>query len=333
MVLSWLTHLAATPEWRAPNTVEVFLDQDDALVLNEWEPRPDSTVVVLQAESSIVLNPESSAWGRLFRTIPVASTENLFRLQATLTTVAQPIQRFTLFPKPVLHFRVFHGSQQYPFVARPMFFQNEVRIDEILELNGTHEQIELAFITAPNSKWQLSNLTVSAVREHGRYSLSFSALIGLWGLTLLWGAVQAWRRSRIPTLAVGVLLGLVLLGVLASRDQVTRVFSLLSDGVRVAGGQLTAGHFSAFMQSGHVGLFFALTIAALIFHRKWRLHHIQIIFGMVGLAIATEALQRHAFGRSPDVQDFVFDILGIALGSILFEMGKRFIRVIKPRNR
>ena len=104
-----------------------------------------------------------------------------------------------------------------------------------------------------------------------------------------------------------------------------------SNGVRVVGGQVTAGHFSTFMQSGHIGLFCVLTMTALIFRRQWYLTYIQILSGIFVLAIATEALQRHAFGRSPDVQDFIFDVFGIAIGTILFKLGRGLFSLFNRR--
>lgn len=331
LTLSWLTHAAASPSWRAPNIVEEFLSATQAANLSEWEVKPASTVMVAAPGPSIVLNPDTNKWGRAIRLVPVTPTENLYRLKITLTTDTLPAQRFTLFPEPVFHFHVNTGTQKYPFVERPMFFRSEVRIDEVIELTGEHSEVELSFITTKNSIWRLSNLSLSAVREHGRYNTSFSALIGLWGLTLLWGVLKAWRRSRLPTLAVGGLLAVVLIGVLASRIQVMQVFGLLSTGIRSVGGQLSAGNFSTFMQAGHIGLFCVLTFAALVFRRKWYLTYTRIVLGALVLAIATEALQRHAFGRSPDVQDFIFDILGIVVGSILYELSNRIVNAVRRR--
>ena len=347
LLLSLLTHAAASPSWRVPEITEVFLNPTQAADLSQWQVKPATTTIVSVplsasellnrvssgAESgfSMVLNPDSPKWGRAVRIVSVEPSEKLYRLKARLRTKATATERFTFFPAPVFHFSVSHGAQRYPFVARPTFLRNDVHIDEVIELTSGYEEIELSLITAPNSKWQLSNLSLSAVREHSRYNASFTALIGLWGLTFLWGAMKAWRRSRLPTLAVGGLLALVLIGVLSSRAQVMHFFGLISDTIRAVGGQIVAGHFSTFMQGGHIGLFCLVTVASLVFRKQWQLSFGQIISGVLVLAIATEALQRHAFGRSPELQDFMFDMLGIVIGVILYAICEKLIRTLGRR--
>ena len=322
LALSWLTHAAASPSWRTSNTVDVFLSSEQASNLSLWKVDRASTSIVEGADESILVNPDTDRWGRAMRDVAVSPTEKFYHLKATLRTDSNPTQRLTLFPKPVFHLFVKHGEQQYPFVERPMFFKNEVLIDEIIELTGTHDEVELSLVKAPNANWRLSNLSLSAVQVHKRYNGSFSVLIGLWGLTLLWGVTKAWRRSGLPTLVVGALLTVFLVGVLASRSQVVYLFDLLSNAIRSIGGQITAGHFAVFMQMGHIGLFCVLTVAALVSRHHWRLSYIQIILGMIVLAVATEALQRHVFGRTPDAQDFIFDVFGIAIGSLLLFVSK-----------
>jgi len=327
--LSWLTHEAASPSWRSPDTVAVFINPTQAAELSEWEVKPASTTIVAAPGPSMALNPDNDKWGRAVRTITVAPSENLYRLKATLSTDGDPLQRFTLFPVTVFHLRVNQGPQKYPLMERPMFFQHEVHIDEIIELKGRPEQVELSLITSANSNWRLSNLSFSAVREHSRYNISFSALIGLWALTLFWGLTKAWRRSPLPTLAVGGLLALVLLGVLSSRGQMLNLFSWFVGVATSIGGKLTKGDFSGLMQFGHIGMFCALTVVALVFRWRWKLNYSQIILGVVVLTIATEALQRHAFGRSPNMQDIIFDSLGIAAGAILYELVYRSANIMR----
>jgi len=168
LALSWLTHAAASSSWRAPTSVQVFLSTDQAAEVSGWVARPATTEIVAGPGGSIVLNPDNSdKWGRAVRLIPVAPSENLYRLKATLTTALPPAERLTLFPKPVFHLHVSHGSRRYPLVERPMFFHNEVRVDELVKLTGEHEEVELSLITSANSNWRVSNLSLSAVHFYG----------------------------------------------------------------------------------------------------------------------------------------------------------------------
>jgi len=146
------------------------------------------------------------------------------------------------------------------------------------------------------------------------------ALVGLWGLTLVLAIVWAWRRARASTFLLCVVLGAVLIGVLASRPHVVMVYRVVINWITSFGVRLTADDFSAAMQFGHIALFAGLSVAILFGHRRWQMSTLQALASVVVIAIATEALQRHAFGRNPDVQDFIFDVIGIALGYVLYKL-------------
>ena len=323
LVLSWLTQMAASPQWRASNFNPAVLSAADALDPDQWVASSESASPLIDDRGDLYVGRRDKRWGSVKRRVPLviegsSSANQLYRLQATLSTDKPWSDRLSLNPGPVLHLYVDQGTRQYPFVARPMFFQSRVRIDTLVELRQQQAMMEIALIAMPGSNWRLSDLSLIAAREAPRYAHSFTALIALWGLTFLCGVVAAWRRARVPTLTVGLVVTLVLIGVLSSRTQVLQWFAYLSTEIRTVGGQITSGHFSAVMQSGHLVLFTGLTFLALSFHRRWWLKPLQIVSGIVVLAIATEALQNHAFGRSPDVRDFALDVIGIVVGAVLY---------------
>lgn len=331
LVLSWLTQTAASPDWRASTITQAILPASQALDTVEWVPSKETVAATIDETGALYVARPDNRWAVITRRLSLVpagnstdssdSSVSLLRFRATLETDTPALDRVTLTPGPVLHLFLDHGERQYPFVARPMFFQSSVEVDTLIELRERHESLEIALIAAPNSNWRLSDLSLSAVAEHPRFAHSFSALIALWGLTVLLGVLIAWRRSKLPTLIVGLVVILVLIGVLSSRTQIVKLFEFLSNELQAVGGQVTSGHFGAAMQSGHLLLFSALTFLALVFHRRWWMTRTKVLAGVVVLAIATEALQNHAFGRSPDIQDFALDLIGIAIGTMVYGVG------------
>jgi len=326
LLLSWLTHVLASPWWRAPNPVAVLLSETEALDTSAWQTLPKSASLSVLDEKALSVTRPPGAWGRALRVIDLPPDTRLIRLEARLGAMSSYRDTVTLFPKPVFHLRVDQGVQRYPLVERPMFFQRVHKIDELVTLPMGNEILELGLLAPPNLEWRVSGLTVTSVTEHRRYAQSFSAVIALWGLTVLWVVVKAWRRSRVPTALIGVVIAGVLVGVLSSRSQVVSAFHLIAKSVASIGGEVTANQFSSFMQAGHVILFAVLTLFALILRQRWLVQTWQVITGIFVLAIATEALQRHALGRSPDIQDLLFDTLGIMAGWMLFSVFRRLRR-------
>ncbi len=325
LLLSWLTHAAASPTWRTPVITEELLSEEQALNKTVWIMSKQATWESPNTDNAIQIRKEGARWAKVTRDVSIPENTDLLRVRASLKTEVPMWDRLTLNPQPVLHLRLNQGARLYPLVERPLFFRRSVVVDEVLELVGKHEVIEIALISAENSNWQLSGVSIASVQEHARYTSAYTALLALWGLTLIWGVVKAWQRSKLPTALVGLTLGLVLMGVLASRTKIVLGFNYMVSWVQSLGGGLSSKEFTRFMEAGHLGIFAVLTVLVLWFRARWRLTFSQVLAGLVVLAVATEALQRHVVGRSPDVQDFIFDLFGMLLGTLIYVCAKKIL--------
>lgn len=326
LCLSYLTHLGASPNWRAPEVIQTFVTAGQLQDNAQWNTEPDGARLAEGPDASVYLVGPSNRWLHAKRSFPLTESDRLIRLQATLRSITPPMQRATLFPRPVLHLQVEQATEPYPLVEHPMFFQSKVVLDKIVELDSSATAMELALIASPNSHWRISDVFITSVVANNRYTIGLWILSVLWALTLLACGYFAWQRAKLPTLVVGVVFSAVLLGVLSSRTQVIASFGAISRGMQTFGTDLNTGHLTLFMQIGHVALFAALTCSALLFHTHWRFTFKQVLLWLVALAIATEALQRHVIGRNPDIQDFMFDMVGIGFGIILYFVANRFVR-------
>ncbi len=329
LLLSWLTHFAASPTWRTPVITERLLIEADAANPLGWQSSGPASKISVSNEGVIGVQRDINKRGRISRHIALPINASLLRLQATLQTDTSAADRLTWHPAPVLLLKDPTRSNKYLLVERPMFFQSLVTLDEVIELEQPNTSIEVLFSSPPQTDWQLSNLTLSSVDEDARYRVSQYLLAGLWLITLCIGIYRAWRRARMPTVVVVGILGPLLGAVLASSDAVSAFFTIFKRSLNHLGGGITSGQFSSLMQNGHVILFAVLTLAVLIFHKHWGLLHRQVLVGLGVLAVATEALQRHAVGRSPDVQDFLFDVFGVLLGFLIFAVFKGLFKASK----
>jgi len=319
-MLSWATHFVASPTWRTPITASEILLEADAQLPSNWTTPGPASEIVASPDGAVRIERDMDKRRRIVKSIPLPDNTTLMRFQANLHTDTSALDRFSWdWQAPVVLFlEVPEAKQRYPLSERPLFFKYNVQLDEVIELEMPQESIELSFLKPVNASWQLSKVSLSGVIEHPRYHESRYILAGLWLITLSIGIYRAWLRARLPTvLVVGVLAG-VLGGVLASKDLVVKFFAILRNSMNSLGGDITSGQFSSLMQSGHIVLFAVLTLMVLVFHKRWNLLYTEVVIGMVVLAIATEALQRHVLGRSPDIQDFLLDIIGIALSLIVF---------------
>ncbi len=325
LCLSYLTHLGASPDWRAPEVIQTFVSANEWYDNSQWNTEPEGARLAEGPDRSVYLVGPSNRWLHAKRSFALTEADRLIRLQATLRSITPPLQRVTPFPRPVLHVHIEQATEPYPLVEHPMFFQSKVVLDKIVELDSSATSMELALIASPGSHWRLSDVIVTSVVANDRYQIGLWVLALLWLLTLLAGVYFAWQRAKLPTVVVGVVFSTVLVGVLSSRTQVIESFGVISRGMQTIGTDLNTGHLTLFMQIGHVSLFTALTFSALLFHTHWRFTFKQVLLWLVALAIATEALQRHVIGRNPDIQDFMFDIVGIGLGVVFYFVVQRFV--------
>jgi len=320
LMLSWATHFVASPTWRTPITSSEILVNSDVHDPSNWMTKGPESEIVANTAGAIYIDREADKRRRIWQTIALPENTTLLRFQANLRTDSSSIDRFdwNWEPPVVLFLRVLEGQQRYPLSERPMFFQSSIELDEVVELEMPHDTIELSFLKPPRASWQLSNVSLSTVVQHPRYSESRHILAALWLVTLCAGAYRAWRRARFPTLVVVGILTAVLGGIMASKELVGDLFTLMRNSMNSLGGDITSTQFSSIMQSGHIVLFAVLTFVVLVFHKHWDLFYTEVVVGIGVLAIATEALQRHALGRSPDIQDFLLDIVGIFVALAIY---------------
>jgi len=347
LALSWLTHYLASPDWRAGETRLILLTPVDASDVKKWSLRQQATgfrvqvggdesvihdATVVSEDKALIVARKPGRRGAAFRIVELPKNTSMLRLQAHLRAAPIVRESITLTPEPAFHIKTLNvnGSHRYPLVERPMFFQRTLSIDKLIEISHNTTSVELSLMVSPGSDWQLSKLSLSTVEEHGRYIHSFRALLALWGLTLLLLVVGAWRRSRVSTVLVFTVLAIVLSGVLATRALVVQAFRALAEGLLMVGGELTQRDFHAVMQFGHILLFALLAIVVLATHRRWALHPIQALCGILVVAVASEALQSHVLGRNPNMQDFLFDLIGVCVGSALFVVGTTLFTRKKP---
>jgi len=331
LLLSWATHFVASPTWRTPITSSELLVNSTVQDPSAWMTKGPKSEILANTTKGISIDRESDKRRRIWQTIALPDNTTLLRFQGSLKTDSSAIDRFSWEWQPpvVLFLRVFNGPRQYPLSERPMFFQSVIHLDEVIELTMPHDIIELSFLKPPQASWQLSNVNLTAVVEHPRYSESRYILAALWLVTLCAGAYRAWRRARLPTLVVTGVLTALLGGVMASKELVGNIFTLMRNSINSLGGDITGAQFSSVMQSGHIVLFAALTLVVLMFHKRWNLLYFEVIVGVSVLAIATEALQRHALGRSPDIQDFLLDMIGILVALVIFGFFRRVFKTTK----
>jgi len=316
LLLSWLTHMAASPAWRLNEQAIELLNSELLIDSTQWQAQKQALELGIDSANVLSVKRQNAAKGVMSRTMSLPANAQMLRVQAQLQ--AEPLTRdsFTLFPPPAIQLMAIrNGVQSYPMVERPMFFQRIHSVDDIVAIGANTQLIQLGLVGSPGSDWRVSNLRVSVVEEHWRYAYLFQALVALWALTVLWVVVQAWRRAKVPTFAVAAVVFLVLIGILASDPQIDHARDLIAATASSLGGEITSQHFRAAMQFGHIFLFFSLTGVMLLGHRRWGLHIFQALMSIVVVAIATEALQSHVPGRDPDVQDFLFDMLGVCFGA------------------
>jgi len=329
LFLTWLTHTFASPQWRSDGLEIDLLTHDQMLEASAWTLHGPIESVDYHADQSITIERKLGAWTRMTRDVSLPPNTTLLRLKASLQAEFETSENISLFPPPVLHLKTPGGSNPYPFVSRPMFFQRQLLVDELIELDVAYDSIEVGLIAPRMSDWRYRSVSLMAATEHWRYPHSVTALMALWGLSVLWLVVKAWRRAWLPTMVVLGVLATVLVGVLSSSTQIVRGYGLMAEWASRIGGTIGRGQFSSVMQFGHVSLFAALSFIALLFHKRWRLSRVQVLTGILVIAVATEALQRHVFGRSPDVQDLVFDGIGILVGTAAYLSCQALFRISK----
>ena len=83
---------------------------------------------------------------------------------------------------------------------------------------------------------------------------------------------------------------------------------------------------------GHIICFAFFVIFLQSIRKSLRLHHVDLYAVTILLAAATEGMQLFVPGRTPQLRDFIFDILGIGLGTILFVLYCQYSNVAnRPR--
>lgn len=329
LLLSWVTQFTASPTWRAPVATAELLSSEEASNPSNWTTKGPIEEIVASADGTISIQRDIDQWRRIYQWIDLPENTKLLRFQADVRTDTPSIERYRWRPYPVLFFKLSEGRDKFPFNVRPMFFVSSLQIDEVIELSQPQDKIELSLVKPRQASWQFSNISLSVVEEHSRYTNGRYVLACLWLITLCLGVYRAWCRARLPTvMVVGVLVG-VLGGVLASKDLINSFFMLLRESLNRLGGDLTVEQFSSITQAGHIILFALLTFVVLVFHKRWNLYYTQVIIGIGVLAVATEELQRHALGRSPNIQDFLYDVLGIFAGMIIFGLLRALYKIAK----
>jgi len=330
LVLSWATHFIASPVWRTPVVTQELLSKADAALTTNWTTNGSQSDIIASADGGIRIERDIEKYHRIFQNIPLLNNSKLLRFQAQLSTNTSVVDRFNWkWRAPtVLFLRLPAGDRRGPFSEAPMFFNSVVHLDEVIELQRPYDSIELSFVKPRHASWQLSNVNLSETEQHPRYVVSQFVLAGFWLITLCIGIYRAWCRAPLPTAVVVSVLGGVLGAVLASKNLVDLLYSVLKKLLNSVGGGITSGQFSSLTQSGHIILFAVLTFVVLVFHKHWNLWYTQVVLGIGVLAVATEALQRHAFGRSPDVQDFVLDLVGIFVGLVVFAFFRGFYKAL-----
>ena len=116
-------------------------------------------------------------------------------------------------------------------------------------------------------------------------------------------------------------LGLVVIGTGASTHLPA---SGLLPAMRAGIGTVTGGDArlaSLLWDSGHVIVFALLAGALGALRRRLRLERTTLLVGLVALAAATEALQRHLPDRTPAVADLAADLAGIGIGLLCARAG------------
>ena len=156
----------------------------------------------------------------------------------------------------------------------------------------------------------------------GAYPLATAGLCLGWAAlgTLALRALGAARGRAGPRrIALGAL-ALVVIGTGASAHLPggDLLHALRTGIAAAAGGDERAANLV--WESGHVITFALLAGALGGLRRQLRLERATLLAGLVGLALATEALQRHLPDRTPAASDLMANLAGIALGLACVEL-------------
>lgn len=73
---------------------------------------------------------------------------------------------------------------------------------------------------------------------------------------------------------------------------------------------------------GHILCFAALTFFLLLYRRRWKFAYMELLVVLSLLGLATEGIQLFIAGRTPTILDFGFDLLGVSLGTIFYQLMK-----------
>jgi len=129
LLLSWITHFAASPGWRAPKELAEIISTSQALDPAKWSVKDGFTALQISPTGEITIDRLQGWRAVAVQKIELPPNLSLLRLQATLKVISLSSQEITLYPKPVLHVLTRGPSGgRYPYVARPMFFESTIRI-------------------------------------------------------------------------------------------------------------------------------------------------------------------------------------------------------------
>ena len=83
-----------------------------------------------------------------------------------------------------------------------------------------------------------------------------------------------------------------------------------------------AGSPIPFGKIGHILCFAALTFFLLFYRRRWKFEYLELLVVLSLLGLATEGIQLFIAGRTPTILDFGYDLTGVSLGTILYQLMK-----------
>ena len=179
----------------------------------------------------------------------------------------------------------------------------------------------------------VKHLSLHAVRERAEFVYYQYLGIALWAMTLIWLCLP-WRsqlRWDGPHLAIYLMVLCIAMGTLlpANLKILLELITVSAFGRFIPGleyatepvAELDSAPFSGF---GHAFFFVLLTLAVRWAYLRQRRRVLLLI--LLLFAAVTEVLQFFAVGRTPSVNDFAIDGLGVLVGIGLFELVQRIHR-------
>ncbi len=321
VVLALLTWFAANIDFRVASNGNQKVD----IQFSKWDVRPADTVYAVDKNETLTLLADSERATTIIATPEVqfgSNEKQLWRVQADIRFIAENVSNNLTISNgvSVFHLKFTEAGDllRYAGVNRLSSNRSILLVNELIEVPRNADEVTLKIHFRSNGRWIVRNLNIWEVRLSHQYKSLSILLVLIWLAYFIYLARFCWNIVGTKTLITfSIAMVFIFLVTVASQSLVKaslhnmqRLLELTNESDARKSVQLIYRH-------SHTVLFFIFGLFLYHFSTVASLSKWQIFCFGIGIALATEAVQRHVFTRTPQLHDLIFDFIGLILAFVL----------------